>query len=50
MYKLGPIVAVFLGLSASQAITLQAEDAVLSGTTVGTAVAGYIGKPQNLSL
>lgn len=41
-------VALF-GLAASQKITLQAEDAVLSGTTKGSSVAGFTGKSEVLS-
>ena len=52
MFKSVAIVAAALfGLAASQKITLQAEDAVLSGTTKGSSVAGFTGKtPSALPL
>lgn len=36
--------AALFGLAVGQKITLQAEDATLSGTTVGSSVAGFTGK------
>jgi mannan endo-1,4-beta-mannosidase len=43
--------AALFSFAASQTVTYQAEDAALSGTTVGTSVAGYTGKdlPRILS-
>ncbi|USP73541.1 glycoside hydrolase family 26 protein [Curvularia clavata] len=46
MFKPGAIIvaaAALFGLATSQKITLQAEDAVLSGTTKGSSVAGFTG-------
>jgi hypothetical protein len=42
--------AALFGFAASQTVTYQAEDAVLSGTTVGTSVAGYTGKHLSCTL
>lgn len=42
----GPLLAAaaLFALAVGQKVTLQAEDATLSGTTVGSSVAGFTGK------
>ncbi|KAF2850426.1 glycoside hydrolase family 26 protein [Plenodomus tracheiphilus IPT5] len=43
MFRLGVAVAALIGLTTAQSVTYQAEDATLSGVTVGTSVAGFLG-------
>jgi mannan endo-1,4-beta-mannosidase len=42
--------AALFTFTAAQSVTYQAEDAVLSGTTVATSVAGYTGKHSSGTL